>query len=481
MILITAMIAFLLVTIFFVIDVSKDQEVKSDASSYIYPFSAKTIVKHNFMTKPETVWKAITNLSEYNFWFPGILRLLPAIQNSSRYVQKYSFDKFHFAPGSEILVRPISILPTLKGKILSIDNNKSFKMEMQMSPLHKEMVFFDLKNTPDGTAVTCQRSSSGLFSWLSVIGFESKKSKILSNLANLLPIEIIESAKEKSKKDVASQQSSGTVSVAGVPNFADKKDMVAYIVNKVLDGDASLLSSLNDKVISGKSKAFLIKINKGSMDRPAMPDVGSATAAPAVASANASGEPTFASKDDHIAFLVNKVLDGDTAILDATPDKIIKAKAKSMIMKINKGSMDRPAMPEAGTTGAPAAAPATTAGPTFANKDEHVAYIVNKVLDGDNAILESLDDKVIRAKSKSMIMKINKGTAERPPMPEGGTTVAPATAPAESSKSESDEELITRLIADGVEGKMDEINALDNKILRGKIKSGIVKAKKNLK
>ena len=28
--------------------------------------------------------------------------------------------------------------------------------------------------------------------------------------------------------------------------------------------------------------------------------------------------------------------------------------------------------------------------------------------------------------------------------------------------------------------KMDEINALDNKVLRGKIKSGIVKAKKTL-
>ena len=80
-------------------------------------------------------------------------------------------------------------------------------------------------------------------------------------------------------------------------------------------------------------------------------------------------------------------------------------------------------------------------------------------------------------------MKINKGTAERPPMPEGGTTAAPAAAPAATagpSKSESDDELIERLIADGVEGKMDEINALDNKVLRGKIKSGIVKAKKNL-
>jgi len=160
---------------------------------------------------------------------------------------------------------------------------------------------------------------------------------------------------------------------------------------------------------------------------------------------------------------------------------VISGKSKALIIKINKGTAERPPMPEGGTAAAPAAAPAATAGPTFANKDEHVAYIVNKVLDGDNAILESLDDKVIRAKSKSMIMKINKGTAERPPMPESGTAAALAAAPAEPSKSETDDELIARLIADGVEGKMDEINALDNKVLRGKIKSGIVKAKKNLK
>ena len=163
MILIIAMVAFLLVTVFFVIDISKDQEVKSDASSFLYPFSSRTIVKHNFMTSPETVWKAITNLSEYNFWFPGILRLLPAISNSQRYVQQYSFDSFHFAPGSEILVRPLSILPALKGRILSIENNKSLKMEMQMSPFHKEMVFFDLQKSPEGTSVTCERLSDGPF------------------------------------------------------------------------------------------------------------------------------------------------------------------------------------------------------------------------------------------------------------------------------------------------------------------------------
>ena len=393
MILIIAMVAFLLVTVFFVIDISKDQEVKSDASSFLYPFSSRTIVKHNFMTSPETVWKAITNLSEYNFWFPGILRLLPAISNSQRYVQQYSFDSFHFAPGSEILVRPLSILPALKGRILSIENNKSLKMEMQMSPFHKEMVFFDLQKSPEGTSVTCERLSDGPFSWLSVVGFEKNKSKVLSNLANLLPVEILDEPVKSKEKEAAVVNAP----VAGIPQFANKNDTAAYIVNKILDGDSNIIKTITDKVISGKSKALIIKINKGTAERPPMP--------------------------------------------------------------------------AGGTAAAPAAAE-----PAFANRDEHVAFVVNKVLDGDSAVLDALDDKVVKAKSKSMIMKINKGTAERPPMPAGGTAAAPAAA-AEPA-AENKEDLMSRLIKDGLEGKMDEINKLDDKVLRAKIKSGIMKAKR---
>ena len=128
-------------------------------------------------------------------------------------------------------------------------------------------------------------------------------------------------------------------------------------------------------------------------------------------------------------------------------------------------------MPAGGT----AAAPAAAAEPTFANRDEHVAFVVNKVLDGDSAVLDALDDKVVKAKSKSMIMKINKGTAERPPMPAGGTAAAPAAA---EPAAENKEDLMSRLIKDGLEGKMDEINKLDDKVLRAKIKSGIMKAKR---
>ena len=48
----------------------------------------------------------------------------------------------------------------------------------------------------------------------------------------------------------------------------------------------------------------------------------------------------------------------------------------------------------------------------------------------------------------------------------------------EVEKVEPEEELITRLVADGVKGIMDEINALDNRVLRGKIKASIVREKR---
>ena len=46
-------------------------------------------------------------------------------------------------------------------------------------------------------------------------------------------------------------------------------------------------------------------------------------------------------------------------------------------------------------------------------------------------------------------------------------------------KGESEDDLINRLVADGADGKMDEINNLENKVIRGKIKAAIVKAKRS--
>ena len=50
--------------------------------------------------------------------------------------------------------------------------------------------------------------------------------------------------------------------------------------------------------------------------------------------------------------------------------------------------------------------------------------------------------------------------------------------PPDLGEEESEEALVARLIDAGLSGNMDEINALDNRVYRGKIKAAIVKAKR---
>ena len=111
------------------------------------------------------------------------------------------------------------------------------------------------------------------------------------------------------------------------------------------------------------------------------------------------------------------------------------------------------------------------------SQDEQVAYLVNKGLDGDMDSVNSNQSKVIRGKVKAMIVKINRGSMERPPMPEISDTTA-SSENTSAGNQESDEELVKRLIAKGLQGDMEEINALDNKVMRGKIKAAIVKEKR---
>ena len=90
--------------------------------------------------------------------------------------------------------------------------------------------------------------------------------------------------------------------------------------------------------------------------------------------------------------------------------------------------------------------------------------------------VNAIDDKVTRGKAKALLVKIKRGAAEAPPMPDLSVS---NDEPGVSEESETEEQLMERLIAEGLKGNMEEINSLDNKVLRGKIKAAIVKAKRN--
>ena len=231
------------------------------------------------------------------------------------------------------------------------------------------------------------------------------------------------------------------------------------------------VNNYNDKIIRGKTKAMIVKINRGSVERPSLPEISNI-----VKPAASGGGLESLSKEEKVAYFVNKGLDGDMDAIDNCADKILRGKAKAMIVKIKRGSLDRPSMPDISIV---AESNSTESGFESLSKEDQIAFLANKGLDGDMDFVNKHPDKVIRAKAKAMIVKVKRGSIERPSMPD-------VNAKAESNNqklddNESDDQKIERLIASGVDGNMDEINSLEDKVLRGKIKAAVIKAKRNVK
>ena len=192
--------------------------------------------------------------------------------------------------------------------------------------------------------------------------------------------------------------------------MTDNKDkLIAELVNKGLDGDMDAVNACEDRMVRAKAKAMIVKVGKGTAERPPIP----VSDAPAPATSGPVDISTL-SKEDMLSYFVNKGLDGDMDAVNACEDRMIRAKAKAMIVKVGKGTAERPPMP---VSEAPDPA---TSGPvdiSTLSKEDMLSYLVNKGLDGDMDAVNACEDKMIRAKAKAMIVKVGKGTAERPPMP----------------------------------------------------------------
>ena len=407
MLLILSISVFTIVTTLFILDMNKDQNMNSNISTYFDPLFSETIVTHNYAASPEFVWQEITTLSDYNFWFPGILRILPVV-DSDRFVHKYSFDKFQLAPGSTIKVRPFSLSPLFSGRILSVRENQKLSLEVRFNPVHKETIVFDLEKIPEGTSVICKRSSKGIFSWMSIWGFANNKSKILDNLGYLIPEE----------DQLTDDQSSAADDVG--PQYS-REATIARAVQAGLDGDMDIINAIPDKPTRGMAKAMLVQTKRKGGSMP-----------------------------EHLV-----------KALSEEPTEGNKAPKQQKVETSNQGF------------------------PNFDNQEDLISFVVNKALDGDDEPVNAIDDKVTRGKAKALLVKIKRGAVERPDMPnvkDEKTVVenqdTTASDNSNDSNANSESELIERLVAAGVEGNMDEINALDNRVLRGKIKAAIVKAKR---
>lgn len=395
MILVLSVLALVFTVYLFIKDSGNQQVISSGFDSYYRPFHAETIVQHEYVSKPETIWKALTALQDYCLWFPGINRLLP-ITDTARYVHRFSFDRFLFEPGAFIKIRPKSFLPWFNGRIMGMETNKKLEMEMRFNPVNKEVVSFEINLTPSGSSeVICRRSSQGLFSFLTTWGFADQGSAILHNLSHLLPEDDSDS---KIEKDESAKVSGPQLS---------RETIIAQGVQAGLDGNMDLINAIPDKPTRGLAKASLLRSKRlGSMPEN----------------------------------LVKALADGPVAAPTATADTSIEGL------------------------------------PSFANNEDLIAYVVNMALDGNMDHINNIPEKPLRGKAKAALIRA-KRTGERPKMP--GVNSSPAPVPDKTAiVDETEEELITRLVDAGIQGSMDEINALDNKALRGKIKAAIFRAKR---
>jgi len=352
------------------------------------PFQANSQIRHHFSSSKEIVWKMITSLETYNVWFSGIQRAMPDIQ-SKRYVHQFSFDKLPLIPGSFFKIRPASLAPWFRCRIITIEKEKEFGFDFRMTPFYEEYVSFKIEEAEQGVFVTCDRSSKGIFSFLSLLNWSSRKSKILRRLASITPVIDFGKTDDESDKENAEDMWGG---------YASREDYINYAVNMGLQNNMDVINAITDKPTRGLAKAGLVHA-KRTGKTPPMPEK------PAPGS-----EPSSAS----------------TASTELSREQI-------------------------------------------------VAMVVNKALDGDMDPINSIEDKPTRGIAKALMVKIKRGAAERPPMPEIPDTVSEQS---ENTAAESEEQLIERLVATGLTGDMEEINALDNRVLRGKIKAAIVKAKR---
>ena len=184
------------------------------------------------------------------------------------------------------------------------------------------------------------------------------------------------------------------------------------------------------------------------------------------------------SREVTIAQAVQAGLDGNMDLINAIPDKPTRGLAKATLIQTKRKGGALPEHLQKALSEAPTVVPTkqqSEGASPFSNQEEQIAYLVNLTLDGNDEALNAVPDKVIRGKTKAMLAKIKRGALERPPMPEASAEPAPE---ANLEEQENEEQLIIRLVKAGVEGNMDETNSLDNKVLRGKIKSAIVKEKR---
>ena len=293
------------------------------------PFEYESEVIHHHNTTKKIMWDMLTSLELYNIWFFGIQRTLP-INEIERYVHRYSFDHFEIKPGNYFKMRPKTIAPWFRCRILTVEKEQTFGFTFQTNPMVEEYVEFNIKESESGIWLKCRRQAKGFFSILCEFNWE-EKSKVLQNLDSLIPKVLTVETEATGTLDGAPQASQA--SGDQITDSLSKDDIVAYLVNKGMDGDMDAINNHPDKVTRAKAKAMIVKIKRGSIEKPKMPDISASKS-----STNLGKENSGSQKTDEMIFeeLLAKGLNNEMDEINALDNTALRGKIKAAIIKAKR-------------------------------------------------------------------------------------------------------------------------------------------------
>ena len=110
------------------------------------------------------------------------------------------------------------------------------------------------------------------------------------------------------------------------------------------------------------------------------------------------------------------------------------------------------------------------------DRDNLISDLVLKALDGDLDTLNAVEDRVLRGKAKAALVKAKKDPdAYRAQF----STAETSTAKSDQKELTELEKKISDLVLKALDGDLDTLNAVEDRVLRGKAKAALVKAKKD--
>lgn len=390
-----------LIVFYFIRETNKNQNLENNYSIHYSPLRTTVEAVMDINTPPKVVWKTLTDISRYSYWFPGIHKLF-VVNKTDRWVQKQSLHHYLVEPGNQFKIRPFLLSPKMGCRLISVEKEKQLSMEMRFFPFNRELITFTLKHYKNCVELHYKSENNNPLSFLTAALFSWKGKNVLINLVSILPEVIFSDEVVKEGATIGEK-------------IEVTEDLLNALALKAFDEGMDILNIISDKPTRGKIKSLCLKI-KRSNKRPEVSQKTMVTAASFLGSGTTpsgqTAQPVQSAVSEEVLIkqYILKALDEDKEILNTIEDKVLRAKAKSAFIKA-KRSGERPELPEDTPMLGDSASekPKQTKGgetPAVQGSLEDVGSLVQQALDtGSMDNINAIEDKVIRAKVKSALIK----------------------------------------------------------------------------